>query len=283
MLNGHSTSNGIERATAAYATIVHAKPPISSIVKNSPFIINNNFHNHNRHHQHSNSGDNTQRRNTFDGGSQLDQFKKATTTAHIKSGLISSKIKQYCDSTSGGEQLKNNQYTTNNYHSYMNKKNLANHRASGGIFGSGNVGVMSTMKSTMTAASSMPAIATMTTTTTTTVVSATKRLANGNRIVAPSHNYSNTALQDEDLFNIDVKNLVSTFLFVVCFACAFCLQYLFLFYSIFALRYFLIFTFSNCCCCAALLQFTPATAHNEINKTKQKKTIHPIHSLILNH
>lgn len=206
LLNG-SAANGIEspaaRPSTAYPTVVNAKPPINSIVKNSPFIINNNFHNHN----HINI---TQRRNTFDGGFQLNRSKK-TTTAHIKSALISSKIKQYCDNTSnGGEQLKNNQYTTNNYHNYMNKKNLANNKTSGSIGDSGH-GSM-TMKTTMTAASSLPAIATMTSNTrTTVVVSATKRLTNGNRIVAPSHNYSNSALQDEDLINIDVKNLVSNF------------------------------------------------------------------------
>lgn len=154
--NGMATIEPSGRTTPP----IHSKPPINSIVKNSPFIINNN----------------NQKRKSLNGGGEAECFKKPTP----KPSLITSIVKQYCDKN--GDQPKR-------YHSgYISKKNLANRQN-----GTSNVDLMETVTATSTAKhTTNNGIAT-----------------NGTNIVAPSYSYSSSALQDDDLLNIDVKSLVS--------------------------------------------------------------------------
>lgn len=146
-------------------TMAQPKVTINSIVKNSPFIINN----HN------------QRRITVNGSNELDCFKKPP-----KPSSIMSKVKQYCDKN--GDQSKQ---TTNNYNSYINKKNLAN--KTNGSVNQGTIGIANATSTTKS----------------------NNIGSNCSSVVAPSYSYGNSTLQDDDLLNIDVKSLVSGFLLLL--------------------------------------------------------------------
>lgn len=182
----NSATNGTESTEST--NTIHSILPFNSIVRNSPFLINNN----------------NQRRNTFNGSVELDRYKKQLG----QSPPITSQVKEYCDKNNSDRMIR--YHNNNNYNTYINKRKSANKNTKMSI-------ITAHSNSCLSNNASLDVIQMISTSNLNDV---NKYIQNNNNnrknsthgsnmIAAPSYTYSNSNLQDDDLLNIDVKSLVS--------------------------------------------------------------------------